>query len=428
MSEFIHSVSLNVSKCKGCTACLRRCPTEAIRIKDGHAVIDSERCIDCGECIRVCPHKAKKAVCSPFEKINEFKYKIALPAPSLYGQFNNLDDVDYCLQGLLDIGFDDVYEVSYAAEYISAYTRQYIKNNQDKKPFISSACPVVVRLISLRYPSLCDNIIPIIPPMEYAAICAREKAKKEHPELKDEDIGVCFISPCPGKSSYVVNNESEEKENVDVVLAMNDIYFRLLPAMNKANPTDTLSKAGIMGMGWAVSGGESASLFSDKHLAADGLENVIQVLEEIDNGKLPDLEFVELNACNSGCVGGILTVENPYIAKAKMQSLRKFLPVSGARPETKDIPDNIYIKHLHEYKPITQFSDNMHESMKLMQQIHTVCSNLPEIDCGSCGAPTCLAFAEDVVLRGVDINNCIINMKDYLFKKLEEKKDEGFDS
>jgi len=427
MSEFIHSVSLNVSKCKGCTACLRRCPTEAIRIKDGHAVIDSERCIDCGECIRVCPHKAKKAVCSPFEKINEFKYKIALPAPSLYGQFNNLDDVDYCLQGLLDIGFDDVYEVSYAAEYISAYTRQYIKENQDKKPFISSACPVIVRLISLRYPSLCDNIIPIIPPMEYAAICAREKAKKEHPELKDEDIGVCFISPCPGKSSYVVNNESEEKENVDVVLAMNDIYFRLLPAMNKANPTDTLSKAGIMGMGWAVSGGESASLFSDKHLAADGLENVIQVLEEIDNGKLPDLEFVELNACNSGCVGGILTVENPYIAKAKMQSLRKFLPVSGAKPQ-RELPDSIFIKHLHEYRPITQFSDNMQESMRLMQEIHTVCSNLPEIDCGSCGAPTCLAFAEDVVLRGVDINNCIINMKEYLFKKLEEKKDESFDS
>ena len=119
----------------------------------------------------------------------------------------------------MDIGFDDVYEVSYAAEYISAYTRQYIKENQSKKPFISSACPVIIRLISMRYPSLCDNIIPIIPPMEYAAICARAKAKKEHPELKDEDIGVCFISPCPGKSSYVVNNESEEKENVDRIEA-----------------------------------------------------------------------------------------------------------------------------------------------------------------------------------------------------------------
>ncbi len=424
MTDFIHSVSLNVSKCKGCTACLRRCPTEAIRIKDGHAVIDSSRCIDCGECIRVCPHKAKKAVCSPFDKINEFKYKIALPAPSLYGQFNNLDDVDYCLQGLLDIGFDDVYEVSYAAELVSAYTRMYIKDENTKKPVISSACPVIVRLISLRFPSLCDNIMPIIPPMELAARLAREKAKKEHPELDDKDIGVCFISPCPGKSSYVINRESESKQAVDVVLAMNDVYFRLIPAMNNAKPINTLSHSGIVGIGWAVSGGESAALLnSEKYLAADGLENVIQVLEEIDNGKMPELEFVELNACNSGCVGGILTVENPYIAKAKMQSLRKYLPVSCAKAQTQ-IPQDVYLEKLHHYEPIQQFSDNLQESMRLMSEIQTVCESLPEIDCGSCGAPTCLAFAEDVVLHGVDINNCIINMKEYLFKKLEEKKDE----
>ena len=427
MSNFIHSVSLNVSKCKGCTSCLRRCPTEAIRIKNGHAVIDSERCIDCGECIRACPHKAKKAVCSPFDKINEFKYKIAMPAPSLYGQFNNLDDIDYCLQGLLDIGFDDVYEVSYAAEFISAYTRLYLKKENIKKPIISSACPVVVRLINLRYPSLCDNIMPIVPPMELAAIFARKKAKKEHPELKDEDIGVCFISPCPGKSSYVVNEELGRKENVDVVLAMNDIYFRLLSVMKGEKTPKQLSKSGLLGISWAVSGGESSALFSDKYLAADGLENVIQVLEEIDNGKLPELDFVELNACNSGCVGGILTVENPYIAKAKMQSLRKYLPVSGAHPDD-EIPKEAYFEKVNSFKPIQQFSDNMQESMRLMSEIQTVCSTLPEIDCGSCGAPTCLAFAEDVVLRGADINSCIINMKDYLLKKLEEKKDESYDS
>lgn len=423
MSEFIHSVSLNVSKCKGCTACLRRCPTEAIRIKDGHAVIDSTRCVDCGECIRVCPHKAKKAVCSPFDKINDFKYKIALPAPALYGQFNNLDDIDYCLQGLLDIGFDDVFEVSYAAEYISAYTRMYLKKENVKRPVISSACPVIVRLISLRYPTLVDNIMPIVPPMELAASLARKKAKLQHPELKDSDIGVCFISPCPGKSSYVVNHEAKEKQNVDVVLAMNDIYFRLLPAMNNVELNIPLSNSGRVGIGWATSGGESAALLNDKYLAADGLENVIQILEEIENGKLCDLEFVELNACIGGCVGGVLTVENPYIAKAKMQGLRKYMQVSGARPE-KSIPDYAYLSEIIKYKPIQQFSDNMQESMRLMAQIQDVCSTLPEIDCGSCGAPTCLAFAEDVVLRGVDINNCIINMKDYLFKKLEEKKEE----
>ena len=108
--EYKHSVSLDLEKCKGCTNCLKRCPTQAIRIRDGHAVIDASMCIDCGECIRVCPYKAKKAL---FDRLEDLpagkKWRIALPAPSLYGQFDHLNDVDYVLQGLLDIGFDDVF-------------------------------------------------------------------------------------------------------------------------------------------------------------------------------------------------------------------------------------------------------------------------------------------------------------------------------
>ena len=168
MDSYKHSVSLDVERCKGCTTCLRHCPTEAIRIRDGHAVINPDRCIDCGECIRVCPNKAKKASYQKFDSIRDYKWKIALPAPTLYGQFDNLDDIDYILQGLLDMGFDDVYEVSRAAELVSAYTRRYLKREDVKKPVISSACPVIIRLISLRFPSLCDKVLPILPPMEIA--------------------------------------------------------------------------------------------------------------------------------------------------------------------------------------------------------------------------------------------------------------------
>jgi NAD-dependent dihydropyrimidine dehydrogenase PreA subunit len=152
MNTYEHSVYLDVSKCNGCTTCLRHCPTEAIRIRNGHAFIIQDRCIDCGECIRVCPNKAKKAKCDSLKELQRFKWKIALPAPTLYGQFENLDDVDYVLSGLLKIGFDDVFEVSAAAELVSAYTRNYLKQQDVKKPAISSACPVVLRLIGLRFP------------------------------------------------------------------------------------------------------------------------------------------------------------------------------------------------------------------------------------------------------------------------------------
>ena len=107
MNKYEHSVYLDAEKCNGCTTCLKHCPTEAIRISDHRAVINQERCIDCGECIRVCPNKAKKATCSKLDAMERFKWKIALPAPTLYGQFDNLDDVDYVIDGLYKIGFDD---------------------------------------------------------------------------------------------------------------------------------------------------------------------------------------------------------------------------------------------------------------------------------------------------------------------------------
>ena len=100
MSGVQHSVTLNTDLCKGCTHCIKRCPTEAIRVRNGKAIIKNERCIDCGECIRVCPYQAKRALHDKLEKYKDYKYKIALPAPALYGQFDKLDDIDYIISGL----------------------------------------------------------------------------------------------------------------------------------------------------------------------------------------------------------------------------------------------------------------------------------------------------------------------------------------
>ena len=413
MQTYEHSVLLDSSKCTGCTTCLRHCPTEAIRIKDGHAVINSDRCIDCGECIRVCPHKAKKAVCSKLEAMNKFKWKIALPAPTLYGQFDNLDDIDYVLAGLLNIGFDDVYEVSKAAELVSAYTRLYLKTDGINKPAISSACPVVMRLIALRYPSLNDNIIHMLPPMEIAARLARERALKNHPELNAEDIGVCFISPCPAKASYVKNGFAGYKSQVDEVVSISDIYFLLINAMKREASVETLSESGMIGIGWARSGGEATAIFNENYLAADGIENVNRVLDQIENGNIPHLEFVELNACTGGCVGGVLTMQNPFIAKARLQTLRRYLPVSQNflnGDDSKYIPDYYLFNELPEYQPISRLSSSMAESMRMMADIQKLRTTLPGIDCGSCGAPTCRAFAEDVVKGNAKIEDCLINL------------------
>ena len=425
---------LEVEKCKGCTTCLRHCPTEAIRIREGKAVINPDRCIDCGECIRVCPNKAKKAIYRKFESITGYKWKIALPAPTLYGQFENLEDIDYVLQGLLDMGFDDVYEVSRAAELVSAYTRRYLKRTDIKKAVISSACPVVVRLISLRFPSLCDKIMPILPPMEIAGMLAREKAREEHPELKDEDICICFISPCPAKVSYVNNGFAGRKSNVDVVVSISDVYFSLLGVMKKEKTPIPVSRSGMIGISWAATGGESSAIFNDKYLAADGIDNVIRVLDQIEDGNIPELEFIELNACNGGCVGGTMSMENPYIAKARLQTLRRYLPVSqnwlynSGNEEDTWIPDEYFFKELPTYQPINRLSGNMSESFKMMADIEKIVKRLPDIDCGSCGAPSCHAFAEDIVLGEATENDCIFRMREQIQSLLQRKEEQNHDS
>lgn len=408
MKAYEHSVLLDESKCTGCTTCIRHCPTEAIRIKNSRAVINPGRCIDCGECIRHCPHSAKKAVSDQLSSLDQFKWKIALPAPTLYGQFDNLDDVDYVLNGLLKVGFDEVYEVSKAAELVSAYTRIYLQTEGIKKPAISSACPVIMRLIALRFPSLEEHVIHMLPPMEIAAKLARQRALERHPELKPEDIGVCFITPCPAKVSYVKNGFAGYKSQVDKVVSISDIYFLLISAMSVDDKLESLCESGRIGISWARSGGEATSIFNEDYLAADGIDNVIHVLDQIENGNIPPLEFIELNACTGGCVGGVLTMQNPFIAKARLQSLRRYLPVSqNSLPiGTNYIPDDFLFEDMPEYDPISRLGNSIAESMRMMADIQNFKSTLPGIDCGSCGAPTCRAFAEDVIKKLASPEDC----------------------
>ncbi len=422
MNVVQHSVTLQKDLCKGCTHCIKHCPTEAIRVRDGKAVIKNERCIDCGECIRICPYQAKRASYEKLEKFSNYKYKIALPAPTLYGQFDKLDDIDYIVSGLMRCGFDEVFEVAKAAELVSEYTRQYMRKEGIKKPVLSSACPVIVRLITVRFPSLIGNILPIMPPVELAARMAKKEAKRKHPDLRDEDICALFISPCPSKVSYAKFPIGTEKSAVDGALAMSDIYFMLVSEMNKISNPSTASQTGIIGISWAGTGGESTALMNDRYLAADGIENVIHVLDEIEKENIRGLDFVELNSCNGGCVGGALTVENPYIAKARLQTLRRYLPVSMNRIANgiNDVPRDMLWDAEVTYSPVMRLDPDRTEALKKMAQIQGIRESLCDLDCGSCGAPTCQALAEDIVNDQASIDDCIINLR----KKVCQMKEE----
>ena len=410
METFLHSVTLDRDLCRGCINCIKRCPTEAIRVRDGKASIIAERCIDCAECIRICPHHAKKAQYDTLDVLKKFAYTIALPAPSLYGQFNNLEEPDILLAALTDLGFDAVYEVARAAELVSEATRRLMQTGSLPRPVISSACPAVTRLIRVRYPDLIDHVLPLVAPVELAARLAKDEAQRKT-GLAREEIGCIFLSPCPAKVTAIHSPVGTKKSEVDAAVAVKEIYPQLLGPMKKRQTADSPATAGRIGIGWAESGGESAGLvITDSYLAADGIENVIRVLEDLEDEKYPGLDFVELDACAGGCVGGVLQVENPYIAKAKLKKMCRYMPVSKNHLDRSIPPAMLWDADL-EYAPVLELGGTRAESFARYGQLQKIVEKLPGLDCGSCGAPTCRALAEDVVRGHAAVDDCVVLLR-----------------
>ena len=401
MSELkrLHTVTLDREKCIGCGSCVKRCPTEAIRLREGKASVIYEKCIACGECVRICPSHAKIPSYDKFDVIQNYRYKIALIAPSLYGQFNNLRDANYLLTAFKSIGFDYVFEVGLGAELVTQATQKLFAEGSLKKPVISTACPAVLELIPGQFANLSENLLPLLAPVDVASKLVREKAAKRG--VSASEVGVFFISPCPAKVYALKANKTVNRNYVDGVLSVSEVYKKLLAELGKLEDCKNLSEMGVLGLQWASSGGEAAGIACEKYLAADGIENVKNILEALENGSLKDMEFIELNACIGGCVGGVLNVENPFVAKARLRQLRKKFPQIGTTLADWGKPLSFYSTEKPPQQEGSAFDEDRNLAFAKLHEMQRLYETLPQIDCGACGAPGCRAFCEDVVLGRV---------------------------
>ncbi len=416
--NYFHSVRLLSDECKGCTHCIRTCPTEAIRVRNGKATIITDRCIDCGECIRTCPNNAKIAVTEPLTEINKFSYKIAIPAPSFVSQFSRRYSLEKVLSGFLFLGFDRVLEVGFGADLVSKAILEYLKSfgEQLPHPVISSACPAVIRLIQVRYPGLVGNIMPMQSPMEITARYVKETVMREM-GIPMSEIGVFFITPCPAKATVVKEPIGTATSSVNGVIAVRDMVNHIKMNFDKIVPGSAVRQsASRLGLGWGRREGEIDALGIPNRLAVDGIHQVSRVLEKIEDGGFQNIHFLEAQACVCGCVGGVLTAENPFIAKLKLDIVSEESG-EGNREEFEKARNSIpreyyFLPDKIQPHPTTSLGPDVREAMKRLQVIERIRAELPGIDCGSCGCPTCRAFAEDVVAGHMMRMDCLFDLRE----------------
>ena len=418
-TKYYHSVQLNREKCQGCVSCVKLCPTEAIRVRNGKAEILADRCIDCGACASGCPYHAFSVKTDTLEGLSKFVYNIVLPAPSLYSQFPANVPLEDIWQGLHNLGFDEIFDVSLASEYVAKEIEGYLKNyTGGRKPLISSTCPAVMRLIQVKFPELIKQVMPVLAPVEAAAIYVKREAAARR-QLPTELIGVWFISPCPSKETNIRQSVDVQHTELTGSFSLSEIYGLLLKNMGGSHELNVRTGSSY-GLGWGTYGGELVSAGISNGLSIHGIDNVYDILEQISMNKMPQLDYVECNACQGGCIGGLLAAENKFVAESNLrQRIRQLRQQEPAdRQETmartmvlQDFPASAAYRKKLVPRPMMQLDDDIMEAMKKFEQMEEVLCSLTGLDCGACGAPSCQGLAEDIVQGKAHEIDCIFKLR-----------------
>jgi len=424
MPEESHSFIIDHDLCQGKLACMRVCPTQAIRVKAGKAEVLSELCIDCGSCLRACPSGAISATTRPLKEVWDFKYKVAVPSPVLFGQFPPGVSPGHIIEGLKSLGFDSVWPLVVEAALINRAIREYVGKWKGRFPLISSACPVIVRLVQVSYPGMVEQLIPILPPRELAGRQVKSRYSEKMGISKDE-VAAIYVTSCQAKTISIFDPAEGVKSNLDGAISFSDVYNGILAATyeNKENGQKLLSKELLHGkemLQWSLSRGQRDNLHSYRYLSLSGLSNIIRVFDDIEKGKLRNIDFLECYACWAGCINGNLTIDNFYVTGNKLHRLIAELPERDpwleAEVEKRYPNEDFFIKAPLTSRPIKGDRGSLKERINRRQQAETVLAALPGLNCGLCGTPNCRTLALDIASGEAQKTDCIFFSKDRLDK------------
>ncbi len=432
---FHHALKIQEDICIGCAHCMNVCPTGALRVVQGKAKLLAERCVDCGECYRACPVNAITVEQDDFSRVFDFSHSVLLVPELLFGQFP--EDVDKSLikEALHQLGFNEVVEVEHAAGILQQSTHEYMQGSDQERPLISAFCPAVVRLIQVKFPALVDHILLQKPPLDITALYYRKKL--EDSGLDPDQIGIFYVTQCAAKIAAIKSPVGETHSYMDGVVNMDYIYNKVYATLkaqkkNGAQPPASpeqqpLSPEGIL---WSLTHGE-ADRVEGRCLAIDGIHNVMEFLEKVENEEMSGVDFLELRACDESCAGGILNPANRFLTverlrnKARQQEQTPVKPARGIDHYRDYLHRNLALKPVAP-RSIMKLDEDMTRALNKMRRVKDLMNTLPGVDCGVCGAPSCSALAEDIVNNKATLRDCIFIQRKYEQKNLQ-RPDESFD-
>ncbi len=406
-SSYNRALKILKEVCIGCSHCIKVCPTEALRVSGGKAMIHADWCIDCGECYRVCPSRAIGVKDDDFIDIFNYQERVLLVPSVFFAQFEESIPRKVIYDIIGELGFTEVCAVEQSVDTLIDEINQYVE--EAEKPVISSFCPAIIRLIQVNFPSLVDNIMKLLPPIEITA----QYYKKRYERLgyTDDQYGIFYLTPCIGKIASVKSPVGGYTSPITGVINMdyffNKVYLaykQKVPITKSIRINGAISSKGAL---YPTTGGESKHI-NGNSVAIDGMVNVIEFFERLESEEIKGIDYLEIRACDESCAGGILSFRNRFLVAKNLREFAARMPATHHLvPDYKHYCSAVLRMDKIEPRSMVKYDKDLKLAIEKMERARELKKILPSIDCAACGAPSCEALAEDIVRGDAQVTSCI---------------------
>jgi Iron only hydrogenase large subunit, C-terminal domain len=401
-------IGLKTANCKNCYKCVKVCPVKSIKVSNAQAEIMERSCVLCGTCLEQCPQNAKTFY-SDAALVKEFIRRgervILSVAPSYYSSFV-FDDAARFAGAVKSLGFYGVSETSMGAAYVTAEYLRLMREN-GMKNIVSTCCPSVNRLAELYFPSLVDELAPVVSPMIAHARLLRQTYGR--------GVRVVFAGPCLAKIDEAA--DIRHNNDVDAVITFEDLaawFGEKGIAIGSAEPASFLNSSSKILRMYPVTEGILASLRAKgdfggwKLLSVSGSQDCIDLFRAMERGELEHC-FIEMNMCGGGCVNGPVSNRDAVSRFSSSVRIKDY-----ANSDCEGYPN------LPERVPMEmQFVDrspkeNIPDEATIRSILSKIGKDTPEqeLNCGSCGYPTCRDKAIAVYQGKAELTMCMPYMKE----------------